>query len=156
MNTPSNELLNINQYGVLSPPPMLWIMLLFETRHWWLSVFIAFSGQTWLFAENYTALTLAVEVPTLLVLVALSRRHPGAATIFKWLWLHGRGLVSLTAVASLALIAKEWIGLSYWSVDNEWTTLATLALHVWILMRLWLTPIMSRVFSEFPQNGPQP
>lgn len=147
----SHDALNINIHGVLKPPPLLWVIMLFETRHWWLSVFIAFSGQTWLFAENYTTLIMVAEIPALLVLLALSRRHPGSHNIFKWLWHHGRELLSLTAFISAGIILWEWIQLDYWSAENEFRSIITLGLHFWVLIRLWSTDLMKMLFTEFPE-----
>lgn len=144
------EELNVNAYGVLKPPLLLWLIMLIETWHLWSFFLIAASGQTWLFANGAGWISFAVEVPALIVLLALSRRAPKAPKFVRFIWHRGRELLSLSAIANIGIIVAGAIQADYWHLNSEWVSVGVAFLHVWVLARLWVTLIIGQVFSEFP------
>ena len=144
------EELNVNAYGVLKPPLLLWLIMLIETWHLWSFFLITASGETWLFAKGAGWASFAVEVPALIVWLALSSRAPKAPKFVRFLWHRGRELLTLAAVGNLGIILAGVIQADFWHLDSEWVTVGTAFLHVWVLARLWVTPIIRQVFSEFP------
>ncbi len=145
------EELNINAYGVLKPPLLLWLIMLIETWHLWSFFLITASGETWLFNKGLGWVAYAVEVPALIVWLVLSRRVPQAPRIVRILWQRGRELLSLSALGKIALILVGLTQAKHWHLRSEWVAVGVALLHVWLIARLWLTPIIQNVFSEFPE-----
>ena len=145
------EELNINAYGVLKPPLLLLLILLIETWHFWSSVLTLFSGQTWLFSSGAGWISFAVEVPSLLVLIALGARSPGAKKIFRTIWHRGRELLTVAAVGNLSTVIAGAVQDPTWRLDADWSSLLVAFLHLWALARIWMSPIIEAVFSEFPE-----
>lgn len=145
------EELNVNVYGVLKPPLLLWLIMLIETWHFWSSIFIAFSGETWLFTKGFGWMNFAAETPALLVLAALSARMPKMPKFVPIIWHRGRELLTLAAVGNLGIIVFGAIQVDFWRLSTEWSTLLAVFLHVWVLVRVWVSPIIQKVFSEFPK-----
>ena len=146
------EELNINAYGVLKPPLLLLLILLIETWHFWSSVLTLFSGQTWLFSSGAGWISFAVEVPSLLVLIALGARSPGAKKIFRTIWHRGRELLTVAAVGNLSTVIAFAVQDPTWRLDADWSSLLVAFLHLWALARIWMSPIIEAVFSEFPDQ----
>ena len=144
------EELNVNAYGVLKPPLLLWLIMLIETWHLWSSIFIAFSGETWLFTKGFGWMNFAAEVPAMLVLAALSARMPKAPKIVRLIWHRGRELLTLAALCNLGAIAVGASQIDFWRLGTEWPSLLAAFLHVWVLLRVWVSPIVQKVFAEFP------
>lgn len=142
--------LNINAYGVLKPPLLLWVIMLVETLHLWSFVLITASGETWLFAKSAGWISFAVEMPALIVWLTLSRRAPKAPKFVRFIWHRGRELLTLAAVGNIGIIVVRAIQADFWHLDSEWVSVGTALLHVWVLARLWVTHIIRQVFSEFP------
>ena len=92
----------------------------------------------------------AVEVPSMLVLVPLGARAPGAHKIFRAIWHRGRELLTMAALGNLAVVIAAVIQDTSWRLSSDWSTLLVAFLHVWALARLWMSPIVEVVFSEFP------
>lgn len=144
------EELNTNAYGVLKPPLLLWLIMLIETWHLWYFFLITASGQTRLFAAGFGWITFAVEVPAMIVWLVLSRRVPKAPKFVRALWHRGRELLTLSAVGNIGIILAGAIQADFWHLDSEWVPIGVALLHVWVIVRLWLTSIIRQVFSEFP------
>jgi hypothetical protein len=144
------EELNVNVHGVLKPPVLLWLIMLIETWHFWAFLLGGFSGQTWLIPEETGWMNFVIEAPALLVMISLGARVPGAFALFRFIWRHGREFLAIAASGNLALILYTGFQDGYWRVDVEWPTLLVVVLHIWVLLRLWFSPIISKVFSEFP------
>jgi hypothetical protein len=144
------EELNVNAYGVLKPPLLLWMIMLIETWHLWSFFLITASGETWLFTKGLGWVAFAVEVPALIVWLVLSRRVPKAKKFVRALWYRGRELLTLSAVGNIGLIVAGLIQANFWHLRSEWVAVGVALLHIWVLARLWITPIIRQVFSEFP------
>ncbi len=142
--------LNINAYGVLKPPLLLWVIMLIETWHLWSFVLITASGETWLFARSAGWASFAVEMPALIVWLVLSRRVPKAPKFVRILWYRGRELLTLSAAGNLGIIVAGAIQADFWRLDSEWASVGASILHLWVLARLWVTSIIQQVFAEFP------
>lgn len=145
------EDLDVNAYGVLKPPLLLLIILFIETWHFWSAFGTLFSGQTWLFSWRAGWIGFAVEVPSMLVLLALGMRAPGGNKIFRTIWQRGRELLSFAAFGNLITIILSVLQDSRWRLASDWPTLLVVFLHIWALARLWTSPIIETVFSEFPE-----
>jgi hypothetical protein len=144
------EELNVNVYGVLKPPVLLWLIMLIETWHLWSFFLITASGETWLFAKSSGWASFAVEMPALIVWLVLSRRVPKAPKFVRALWHRGRELLTLAAVGNIGLIVAGAIQVDFWYLESEWVSVGAALLHVWVLVRLWVTHIIRQVFLEFP------
>ena len=144
------EELNINAYGVLKPPLLLWLIMLIETWHVWSFFFVTASGETWLFGKGFGWVAFAVEVPAMIVWLVLSRRVPKAPKFVRALWHRGRELLTLSAVGNIGIILAGAIQADFWHLDSEWVSVGVALLHVWVMVRLWVTPIIRQVFSVFP------
>ena len=144
------EELNINAYGVLKPPLLLWLIMLIETWHLWYFLLLTASGQMRLFGKEFDWVAFAVEVPAMIVWVVLSRRVPKAPKFVRALWHRGRELLTLSAVGNIGIILAGAIQANFWHLDSEWVSVGVALLHVWVIARLWMTPIIRQVFSEFP------
>jgi hypothetical protein len=144
------EELNINAYGVLKPPLLLLLIIFIETWHYWSAILTLFSGQTWLFSGRAGWISFAVEVPSMLVLIALGARAPRAHKMFRAIWRRGRELLTFAALGNLGIIIALTIQDPKWRLDLDWPTLLIAVLHIWALARLWMSSIIEAVFSEFP------
>ena len=144
------EELNINAYGVLKPPLLLWLIMLIEAWHLWFFFLITAAGQTWLFGKELGWAAFAVEIPAMIVWLAFSRRVPKAPKFVRALWHRGRELLTLSAVGNIGIILAGAIQANFWHLDSEWVSVGVAILHVWVVARLWMTSIIQQVFSEFP------
>ena len=144
------EELNINAYGVLKPPLLLWLIMLIETWHLWSFFLITASGEMRLFGKGVGWVAFAVEVPAMIVWLVLSRRVPKAPKFVRTLWHRGRELLTLSAVGNIGIILARAIQANFWNLDSEWVSVGVALLHVWVMARLWVTSIIRQVFSEFP------
>mgnify|MGYP000739389259 CR=1 FL=1 len=144
------EDLDINAYGVLKPPLLLLIILLIETWQFWSLIVSVFSGQSWVNSENSGWMGVAVAVPALTVLYALWARVPKAGGTIRQIWSRGREMLSMSAAGNLAITIFAVIQDGNWRLDSDWTTILVAILHIWVAIRLWVSPIIQKVFSEFP------
>jgi hypothetical protein len=144
------EELNVNVHGVLKPPLLLWLIMLIETWRFWSTFLGVFLGQAWLIPSGPLWIGFAVEIPSLLVLTALGGRAPGANRVVRAIWHRGRELLTVSALGHLGLIFAEAIQDPTWRLNYDWSSLLVCILHVWVLFRIWISPIIAMVFSEFP------
>jgi hypothetical protein len=56
----------------------------------------------------------------------------------------------MAALGNLAVVIAAVIQDTSWRLSSDWSTLLVAFLHVWALARLWMSPIVEVVFSEFP------
>lgn len=147
------EELNVNAYGVLKPPLLLWLILLIETGHFLMLLIAVFSKQIWIIATSANWLIFSAQIPALLVLVALGARVPGAHMVFRVIWLRGRELLTLSAIGNVGIIANGVLQELYWRLDSDWASLLLACLHLWVVARLWMSPIIAKVFAEFPKQA---
>lgn len=144
------EDLNVNAHGVLKPPLLLWLILFIETWHFWFLLFAVFSEQGWNISTFTSWVRLAVNAPALLILVALGARMPGASKIVRATWHKGRELLTVAALGSFGVVLFEALQDPFWRLYSDWTSLLVALLHVWVVVRVWMSPIIEKVFSEFP------
>lgn len=146
--------LDVNRYGVLKVPALLWGILLLQTRHWWSLLFIGASlrhaPQTASLLGDLAWIDLALEVPTLLLLLALAHRLPEGGHKMRWFWHHGREILSLSALLHLAWTSFILYHSPIWSPLPERAMFAAALLDLLILMRLWRSGLIRQVFAEFP------
>lgn len=145
------EEINVNAYGVLKPPLLLWLILLIETWHFWVALFAVFSKQGWIIETWASWIVFVVELPALLVLVAMGARMPGANKIFRVIWHKGRELLTFAALGNLGLVVAGALHDPYWRLDSDWASVLVAGLHLWVVARIWLSSILEKVFSEFPE-----
>jgi hypothetical protein len=89
-------------------------------------------------------------VPSLLVLTALGARAPGANRIFRTIWHRGRELLTVAAVGNLTIVIAAAIQDPTWRLNSDWSSVLVTFLHIWALARIWMSPIIEKVLSEFP------
>jgi len=129
---------------------MLWLIMLIESWHCWSSVFIAFSGQSWLFVKGFGWMNFMVEVPALLVMLALSARLPKAGQLARATWRKGRELLTSAALGNLMIVVIQMSQIDSFRFDAQWQVLLVSVLHLWVIARIWASSIVKQVFSEFP------
>jgi hypothetical protein len=150
----------INQYGVLRVPLSFWVIVMFQARHWFL-VAAAVIGMRrspdtarLLGGEGVPFLQLALELPIMLVAFAAMNRDPAGGRVVRWIWRHGREVITFAAAVNLAYLAWYFSGIARWKpmVDN----LALLGgvVDLLIVAAIWTSQEYRQLFSEFPEAKP--
>lgn len=147
--------IDVNRHGVLKVSGSLWAILLFQTRHWWfmLLVGVAFrrAPETAVLASGFSWPELALELPTLLVLLALANRQPEAGALTRRLWRRGRELLTATALLHTAWATLILARAQVWHPWPERGLLVMLITDLAIVAYLWRSPLPQQIFSEFPE-----
>ncbi len=147
--------IDVNRHGVLKVSGSLWAILLFQTRHWWfmLLVGVAFrrAPETAVLASGFSWPELALELPTLLVLLALANRQPEAGGWARRLWRQGRQLLTATAALHIAWAGLMLARATVWHPWPERGLAAMLIADLAIVAYLWRSPLPKQIFSEFPK-----
>lgn len=145
----------VNRYGVLKVPFSLWAMIVFQARHWIL-VAIVMAGlrrspeTARLLGEGVPYLQLALSVPVLLLADAIFNRAPEAGAYVRWVWRHGRQIVTLTACLNLAWVGWYLAGVERWRPWPENFVLLTGLIDLLIIAAVWKSAYYREMFSEFP------
>ena len=145
--------------------PLLWLAMLFLVRHL-LLLGITFLPSTGKEIEILRRLVhpayLIADLIALGVLVAAARRRPEAGPILRTLWRHGRALLSLSALAYLALVVVQVAGSGRpIAASLDEALLVSLLLDLAILAYVWRSPLVHDLFRDFPapptpRGGHQP
>lgn len=147
--------LDINRYGVLRIPLPLWLGLVFLSRHWVLlvvalasarrspeAVALANSGLSWI--------TLALEVPSLLLLAAGMSRHPDAGVFWRKIWSMGVWIIGLTALINAAFLGWRLWHTEYWERWPELFLASCVLLDFAIFFGSRQSLYVRQIFKEFP------
>lgn len=146
--------LSVDRHGVLKMPGPLWLIILFELRHWLMLVIAGASlrsaPQT---AGIFGAIPwydLAPELPVVALLVAYANRLPDSGAAIRWLWSRGRELITLTALIHVAWAVWVLAGTRYWSPWPERAMAAFALADLLAILAMWRWPLAAQVFREFP------
>jgi hypothetical protein len=159
--------LDIEKYGLdsyddflcLRPPRLLIASLIFLCRGVVIFALVAASrGVATRFDYLADAATLSVgsflaTVPAAVVLYAMGARAPSAPAIVRWIWLRGRSLITLSA---LAYIYLSTVGAQLggdplaWINDTAPAAKAMLVAELAIIGYVLLSPRVRQTFRDFP------
>lgn len=154
-----DRFLDVDDHGVLKAPASLWLCVAFLLRHWVLILFIAVSASRspetmgWIDADRPWLMPV-IELPTLLLVFAWTRRVPTAGWLARTLWRRGRELI--TAAAGLDLAWAVWF-LSVSTPWNPWPERVVLLLALvdaLIILVTWRSVVWRQLFREFPAAPP--
>jgi hypothetical protein len=143
----------------LKPPFLLWLALLFLSRGVLLPFVIGLSASGGGNSESikYLKDVFATNalIPALIaapVLLALLRRAPRASALFRWLWTHGRSLLTLSALIDLTFALR--IVFEEGTVDQAaFGAIVSAGIDTYFLLYLLTVRRVRDSFSEFPGHS---
>ena len=157
--------LEIEKYGLdsyddffcLRPPRLLIACLIFLCRGFVIFVLVAASrGAPGRFDDLANADTVNIgsslaAVPAALVLYALGSRVPSAPAFVRWIWIRGRALVSLSAVAYIfSTLARLGSDPRAWASDTSLVANAMVLGELGIIAYVSLSSRVQQAFRDFP------
>jgi Protein of unknown function (DUF2919) len=145
-----------DQHMCLKPPLFLWLAALYLSKAITLPAVMgigAFAGVNSaaiaLFHQFWSVYQLAPSLIAFCVFVALVRRAPNASKPLRWIWSHGRLLLSLSAAIDLvmSLVIPIWQG-----EVNQQAVLSFCAagIDAYFLLYILVARRVRDVFAEFP------
>lgn len=139
---------------VLRVPPMLWLAMLFLVRHPILIgiTFLPTSGDTLEYLRSLVEpISLAADLPALVVLITATRRRPEAGAITRAIWAKGRWLLAASAILDGALGTHALLTAGpHQSMITGQIIVATLVMDLWIVIWLASARLMRDLFADFP------
>jgi hypothetical protein len=153
---PSYPLSYYDDHMCLKPPLLLWVAVLYLSRAITLPVAMAigsFAGvdsrAITLFRAFWSLDALIPSLIALVVLYALCRRIPTAPKLIRWVWGHGRIILTVSAVADVALLS---IGLIKQGEINDLSVLSAIAalVDLYFLVYILAARRVRHAFAEFP------
>lgn len=152
-----DRLLDVDKHGALRAPSILWIALAVLCRYWILVVVVFVSARrapdvVRVLGEGFSWYFLLLEIPAILVLLAATRRRPGAGALWRWLWRNARVLITCAVVAHLG--ATAWL---LWSADvwRRWPELFLAScnlIDLAILASILRDGYYRQLFADFPSE----
>lgn len=140
----------------LKPPLLLWVAVLFLSRAIVLPVVMAIghfagvdAGAISLFRGFWSLDALIPSLVAAAILYALCRRVPTASGPVRWIWAHGRVLLSVAAIADMVLLSTSLIRQQGIYDQSLFSVLAVVA-DVYFLIYILAARRVRHVFSEFP------
>jgi hypothetical protein len=102
-----------NHHGVLRVNWVLWLALLYMTRHTLVLAFLLFAssrGQTPLgFAALFEPIYMISDLPALALMLAMGARVPNAGKAARAVWRHGRQIIlDSIAIYFVLFLWKHW------------------------------------------------
>jgi len=150
---------SFDEFLCLRPPRLLIASLIFLCRGVVIFVLVAASrGVAARFDYLAEPETLGIgssvaTAPAALVLYALGSRTPSAPTFVRWIWMHGRALVSLSALAYIYLStlgAQLGPAPLAWVNDTSVAAKAMLLAELGIIGYVLLSSRVRQTFRDFP------
>lgn len=89
-------------------------------------------------------------LPAALVLCALIARSPTASAFVRWAWRHGRSLISLSALSSVAIAVTEYGSVARFLANGSLAVKAIAALELAIVGYVLLSSRVRHTFLDFP------
>ncbi len=148
------RLLDLDEHGAIRIPVLLWLAWGFLMRHWLVAIGITFSGpgspETARLWSDFSWTSAALQLPVVLLVITAWCRQPDAARLWRWLWSHGRLLMTLAIAGQLA-----WTCWLLWEADTweRWPHLwwaSTALLDVAIATAIWRDGFFAALFADFP------
>lgn len=144
-----NRLLDVDRYGTLRVPGVMWLSFAVLTRHWFLCLFMVMSGQAWTSGE-VPWLPMLAQVPVALLLLVGGRRMPDAGPLPRQIWRLGPKLVTATATLNLCWVGWVLFRSDEWRPRPELMLVCFSALDLAIAWSICTSRYLSQVFTEFP------
>lgn len=139
----------------LKVSPLLWLSLLYAIRHFFIykaASLMPFEvgAITWLNLQAQV-IFMWCDLPALLVLIATGHRVPNALRVMRWVWLHGKTILSISYLLSLcSFIYLNVHLLSTPNLDESLFAVVIVMTDVAVLIWLWRSSLVSDIFAEFP------
>lgn len=157
---PHDAAFQIDRYGVLRIPAMLWLALALLARHWVLMLAVTVLARrdksAWglLLADGggLPWAMLLLESPVLLLVAAAFNRRPEGGAWARIIWRRGREIIALAAVLNLGWTIKLLLASSYWTLWPELFLASCCLLDMAIALAMYTTPYYRELFEEFPQR----
>ncbi|RYX80354.1 DUF2919 family protein [bacterium] len=147
------RLLDVDRYGVLRVPGLVWVSLIVLTRHWFLFFFMVFTGQALVGEKGAPWLPMLAQLPVVLLLLAGGRRMPEARPMIRQIWRMGPLLVSVTAVLNLAWMAWSLYVSDDWRLRPELMLVCFSVLDTLIAWSTFTSQHVRQIFTEFPAGS---
>lgn len=152
-----------DRHGCLKVSVLLLGTMVYAIRHM-LIVFLAYNpspklGSTFAFLQPLAEpWFVAADLPALLVLLAWWQRRPEARPMWRFLWRHGRMMLTTSLLLQTGLLVHAH-GLtlleSYYLTQGERLALVSLVLNLLLVYYLWRSPRVADTFADFPANPEQ-
>jgi hypothetical protein len=147
---------DFNDDGVLRMPLLLWVSLLYLSRHLLLLALGGFSSfmlsrmgsaQADFSHLHSRPVLLLASLPALMVAAAGLRRAPGAGKLIRTIWQRGRGLLISAVLLDLGLFLVFWylhpLQMTLWPITGA-------VLDLYILAYLIRSLRVRDTFADFP------
>lgn len=141
-----------NHHGVLRVNWMLWLVLLYMTRHTLVLAFLMFAasrGQTPLGASAlFEPVYMISDLPALALLLALGARVPQAGKAARAVWRHGRHIIlDSIAIYFVLFLWKHWDAIGRLDPVLWGNILVNLLIAVLVMRSRYLADL----FNDFPK-----
>jgi len=140
----------------LKPPLLLWVAVFYLSRAITLPVAMAlghFAGvdekAITLFRGVWSANGLIPSSIAAVMLYALMRRVPTASRTVRWIWAHGRMVLSVSAVLDIALLLVALIRQGEINDQSIWSLIAAVG-DLYFLIYIVAARRVRHAFLEFP------
>lgn len=158
---PHDAAFQIDRFGVLRVPALLWLALALLGRHWILVLVVVVlarrESSAWILLGDgglpWAMLTL--EAPVLLLAAAACNRRPHAGTWTRTVWRWGRELIALTALLNLGWTASLLYQSNYWTPWPELFLASCCLLDLAVALAMYTNPYYGQLFKEFPDPSPR-
>jgi hypothetical protein len=143
----------------LKPPLLLWLAMLFLARALvlpFMGGLVSMTGSADLASLTRTQTHPEAFVPAAaaaLVLLALFRRVPTASRLMRFLWVHGRVILALSALGDLALLMVSLTTDRLAGSLSGTPLLVQIALDVFFLIYILAARRARDAFNDFPTAG---
>lgn len=154
-----DRLLDVDKHGALRAPSVLWVALAVLCRYWILVVAVFVSARrapdvVRVLGDGFSWYFLLLEIPAILVLLAMARRRHDAGEMWRWLWRNARLLITCAVLAHLG--ATGWL---LWSADvwRRWPELFLAScnlIDLAILTSILRDDYYRQLFADFPSKQP--
>jgi hypothetical protein len=148
--------LDVNSHGVLRVPGPLWLGFAVLARYWILMLVVTVSArrsQETLLLLGHDGIPwawLALQLPIVALMAAGAQRTPTGGAWARWLWRHGRIIVSLTALLNLVWTVRLlWLS-DDWALWPELLLSSFVLIDLAIALAMWRDRFFAQLFSEFP------
>lgn len=141
----------------LKPPVLLWLAVLYLSRAFLLVVIFVVSSVSHVSPDAMATLRGAVSiyafVPSLVaapVLVALLHRAPSATKPIRWIWAHGRTILTLAAILDCAASVHSSGLIEGDAANASLISLLAALFDIYFLTYIHTTRRVRDAFADFP------
>lgn len=149
---------SFNKYICLKPNALMLIITLYLLKPFLITASsVIYKGNSSslisIFYTNKLILSLeaTAAIPVIFLLIALSRRAPGAGKKIQYLWMNGKTLIITTAFLQLCITSSPlWFSTNNIMTRTNWIQLF---LYVSIIIITIFSAYMRDCFSDFPKHN---